>query len=239
MWHYESLTAESALVLKFSIYHLTNNITDWNKNTKAQITHKSYHKERKKESSYLWVDRPRHGEDSRTGNVLKGVAQILRGADGGQMGLDGGVGMQALRVCHGWARQRVRLVDSGANRNDRNYSRCSHCCSYSCNTWRVQDSRVIQDTTDSLRWRSSCSTIGPTAARPLSLDPRAATHCLLVQPIPLVSHLKQDLRINTASLCSLLNCHASFLQHHIILTKDKYRKVFFMGSKQMIMIFLV
>lgn len=70
--------------------------------------------------SDLWICSPRHGEDGGSGDVLQRVSQVLGGADGGEMGLDGGVRVQALAVgvSHGLPGHRMGLVDGGAYRDD-------------------------------------------------------------------------------------------------------------------------
>lgn len=75
----------------------------------------------------LWVCSPRHREDGGSGNVLQRVSQVLRGADSGEMGLDGGVGVEALGmgVSNGLPGYGVGLVDGGAHRDD-GYNSC--CC---------------------------------------------------------------------------------------------------------------
>lgn len=73
-----------------------------------------------KRSSDLWICSPRHREDGGSGDVLQRVSQVLGGADGGEMGLDGGVRVEALAVgmSHGLPRHGVGLVDGGAHRDD-------------------------------------------------------------------------------------------------------------------------
>lgn len=55
------------------------------------------------------------------------MSQVLWGADGGEMGLDGGVGVEALAVgvSHGLPWHGVGLVNGGAYRDDRYDGCCS------------------------------------------------------------------------------------------------------------------
>lgn len=59
--------------------------------------------------------------------MLQRVSQVLGGADGGEMGLNGCVGVEALAVGvgHGLPGHGVGLVDGGAHRDDRYDGCCS------------------------------------------------------------------------------------------------------------------
>lgn len=172
-----------------------------------------------KRCSDLWVCSPRHREDGGSGDVLQRVSQVLRCADGGEMGLDGGVWVEALGVgvsdsLPGYG---VGLVDGGAHRDDR-YDSC--CCDWGCDCchscW-LHVGSAVKDATAGLWGPPAWTPVGPTASRGLPLLARAPAHWLLIQPIPLVSHLKQNLRIHTSTLGCFLYCHAGLLQHHIVL----------------------
>lgn len=154
--------------------------------------------------------------------MLQGVSQVLWGADSGEMGLDGCVGVQALAVgvTDGLAWQRVGLVDGGAHRDDR-YDCCGsdrgcHCC----HSLSLHGGPAVQDTAGGLWGPTARTPIGPAPTSDFPLLSRAPTHGLLIQPVPLVSHLEQNLGVNASTFSCFFDRHAGLFQHHVVLETD-------------------
>lgn len=170
--------------------------------------------------THLRIRRARDREDSWAWHVLDSVPNIL--GITGDVSLKGGVRVETLRVCvcHCWPCHRVLLVHGRAHRDHWHDGCCSRYCSCHCHRGGLRGHPAVCQAPRCFRRGSRAAGAAASGTFPLRRGP---TDSLLVKPVPLMSHFKEDFWVHTTSFGCLFYCHAGLFQHQVVLGAAKQK----------------